>query len=104
MRNGCFELLLVVAIVLATVFIVGAQWCNGAWCSAEDVDSGKQKGIKSHDELLAEIVDAAGRRYEPFWPDLDSRPLPSWYDEAKVGIFFHFGPCTVPGAGNGVTF
>ena len=25
MRNGCFELLLVIAIVLATVFIVGAQ-------------------------------------------------------------------------------
>ena len=40
------------------------------------------------------------KRYEPFWPDLDSRPLPSWFDEAKVGIFFHFGPCTVPGAGN----
>ena len=45
------------------------------------------------------VVSVDGKRYEPFWPDLDSRPLPSWYDEAKVGIFFHFGPCTVPGAG-----
>ena len=35
--------------------------------------------------------------YEPNWPSLDSRPLPAWYDEAKIGIFMHFGPYTVPG-------
>ncbi|KAG5668370.1 hypothetical protein PVAND_016311 [Polypedilum vanderplanki] len=31
------------------------------------------------------------KRYEPEWESLDSRPLPSWYDDAKVGIFLHFG-------------
>ena len=35
--------------------------------------------------------------YEPNWSSLDSRPLPSWYDEAKIGIFMHFGPYAVPG-------
>jgi hypothetical protein len=25
------------------------------------------------------------------------RPLPQWYDEAKVGIFMHFGVYSVPG-------
>lgn len=30
-------------------------------------------------------------RYEPNWDSLDSRPLPSWYDEAKIGIFIHWG-------------
>jgi len=25
-------------------------------------------------------------RYTPDWPSLDSRPLPGWYDEAKIGI------------------
>ena len=35
--------------------------------------------------------------YQPNWPSLDSRPLPSWYDEAKIGIFMHFGPYAVPG-------
>ena len=35
--------------------------------------------------------------YQPNWPSLDSRPLPMWYDEAKVGIFMHLGPYAVPG-------
>jgi alpha-L-fucosidase len=38
--------------------------------------------------------------YEPTWESLDSRPLPSWYDEAKVGIFIHWGVFSVPSFGN----
>ena len=34
--------------------------------------------------------------YEPNWKSLDSRPLPSWYDESKFGIFFHWGVFSVP--------
>ena len=34
--------------------------------------------------------------YEPTWASLDSRPLPSWYDEAKIGIFIHWGIFSVP--------
>ena len=34
--------------------------------------------------------------YEPNWASLDSRPLPAWYDGAKIGIFMHFGPYSVP--------
>ena len=29
------------------------------------------------------------------------RPLPSWYDEAKVGIFIHWGLFSVPSYGGG---
>ena len=36
-------------------------------------------------------------RYTPDWPSLDSRPLPGWYDEAKLGVFMHWGPYSVPG-------
>ena len=36
-------------------------------------------------------------KYTPDWDSLDSRPLPTWYDEAKIGIFMHFGPYSVPG-------
>lgn len=25
------------------------------------------------------------KRYEPDWESLDSRPLPQWYDDAKIG-------------------
>ncbi|OXA51892.1 Alpha-L-fucosidase [Folsomia candida] len=29
--------------------------------------------------------------YFPNWPSLDSRLLPKWYDESKIGIFIHWG-------------
>ncbi|KAG0430353.1 hypothetical protein HPB47_022772, partial [Ixodes persulcatus] len=40
---------------------------------------------------------AAVARYEPTWESLDARPLPAWYDRAKVGIFLHWGVYSVPG-------
>lgn len=39
-------------------------------------------------------------RYEPTWPSLDSRSLPPWYDNAKVGIFVHWGVYAVPAFGS----
>ena len=36
-------------------------------------------------------------QYTPDWDSLDTRPLPDWYDEVKIGIFMHFGPFSVPG-------
>ena len=47
--------------------------------------------------VFAFLLACEAKTYQPNWPDLDSRPLPSWYDEAKVGIFMHFGPYSVPG-------
>jgi hypothetical protein len=38
--------------------------------------------------------------YTPDWTSLDSRPLPSWYDEAKFGIFVHWGIFSVPAYGS----
>ena len=39
-------------------------------------------------------------QYQPNWKSLDARPLPSWYDEAKLGIFIHWGVFSVPSFGN----
>lgn len=39
-------------------------------------------------------------KYEPDWVSLDRRPLPQWYDEAKVGIFIHWGVYSVPSMGS----
>jgi len=36
-------------------------------------------------------------QYLPNWESIDSRPLPSWFDEAKIGIFIHWGVFSVPG-------
>ncbi|XP_013106026.1 putative alpha-L-fucosidase [Stomoxys calcitrans] len=40
------------------------------------------------------------QKYEPKWSSLDKRPLPTWYDEAKVGIFIHWGVYSVPSMGS----
>ena len=34
--------------------------------------------------------------YEADWASLDQRPLPGWFNEAKVGIFICWGPYSVP--------
>jgi len=35
-------------------------------------------------------------KYEPTWESLDQRETPSWYGEAKFGIFIHWGLYSVP--------
>lgn len=43
----------------------------------------------------------AGRpRYQPTWGSLDARPLPAWFDEAKFGVFIHWGVFSVPSFGS----
>ena len=34
--------------------------------------------------------------YLPAWSSLDARPVPAWFDEARFGIFIHFGLYSVP--------
>ena len=29
--------------------------------------------------------------YTPDWESLDKRPVPSWFEDAKFGIFIHWG-------------
>jgi alpha-L-fucosidase len=35
--------------------------------------------------------------YEPTWESLKTHPLPKWFDDAKFGIFIHWGIYCVPG-------
>ncbi|MEJ0103458.1 MAG: alpha-L-fucosidase [Bacteroidota bacterium] len=35
--------------------------------------------------------------YQPNWESLDKRPAPQWYQDAKFGIFIHWGVYAVPG-------
>ena len=34
--------------------------------------------------------------YSPLWESLDSRPIPEWFQDAKFGIFIHWGVYSVP--------
>jgi len=46
---------------------------------------------------LAVLTTVVSAQYQPTWDSIDSRPLPQWYDEAKIGIFIHWGVFSVPG-------
>lgn len=37
--------------------------------------------------------------YEPNWASLDARPMPTWYLDAKFGVFLHWGVYSVPAWG-----
>lgn len=54
--------------------------------------------------VFAMTAGAAGsssaRRYSPDWSSLDTRPLPPWFDEAKIGVFLHWGVFSVPSFGS----
>ncbi|CAF1379535.1 unnamed protein product [Adineta steineri] len=40
------------------------------------------------------------QQYTPDWTSIDSRPLPAWYDDSKIGIFIHWGVFSVPSIGS----
>ncbi|KAL6261568.1 hypothetical protein P5V15_006654 [Pogonomyrmex californicus] len=46
------------------------------------------------------VLSSTKTKYVPTWSSLDSRPLPSWYDDAKFGIFIHWGVFSVPSFGS----
>jgi alpha-L-fucosidase len=39
---------------------------------------------------------AAAEKYKPTWKSIDARPMPAWFNEAKFGIFIHWGVYSVP--------
>jgi alpha-L-fucosidase len=38
--------------------------------------------------------------YEPNWQSLESYPMPRWFKDAKFGVYFHWGPYSVPAYGS----
>lgn len=50
--------------------------------------------------LLILLIGNSNAKYEPNWESIDSRPLPEWYDQAKFGIFIHWGVFSVPSFGS----
>ncbi len=51
--------------------------------------------------ILAQVkqVDAKGP-FHPNWPSLEHYQIPQWYQDAKFGIFIHFGLYSVPAYGS----
>ncbi|XP_064458675.1 alpha-L-fucosidase-like [Ornithodoros turicata] len=45
-------------------------------------------------------IDASHCRYQPTWDSLDTHPVPRWYEDAKIGVFIHWGVFSVPSYGS----
>lgn len=50
--------------------------------------------------MLLAIAYSRAVTYQPNWQSLDTRPIPSWYDNSKFGIFINWGIYSVPSYGN----
>ena len=46
--------------------------------------------------VCGSFLPVAQLQYTANWTSIDSRPLPTWYDESKIGIFIHWGVFSVP--------
>ncbi|MBN2632100.1 MAG: alpha-L-fucosidase [Bacteroidales bacterium] len=46
--------------------------------------------------MLSTILNAQDKKYEATWESIDSRPVPEWFEDAKFGIFIHWGLYSVP--------
>jgi alpha-L-fucosidase len=47
----------------------------------------------------AALLSMTGQPFEATWESIDSRPNPQWFEEAKFGIFIHWGVYSVPAWG-----
>lgn len=46
--------------------------------------------------LFLGTIKFQAQNYQPNWESLDSRPVAPWFEDAKFGIFVHWGPYSVP--------
>ncbi len=46
--------------------------------------------------FFSTVLIAKSQTYQPNWSSLDKRPMPHWFNEAKIGIFVHWGVYAVP--------
>ena len=52
---------------------------------------------ENQEAATAETADSAPTVvYQPHWDSLGKRPIPDWFEDAKFGIFIHWGPYSVP--------
>ena len=58
----------------------------------------KYKLLKKISATLVIILYVAqlSAQYQPNWESLDKRPVPQWYNNARFGIFIHWGVYSVP--------
>lgn len=46
--------------------------------------------------LTISVVSTAQKKYKPAWESLKQYEVPDWFRDAKFGIYYHWGPYSVP--------
>jgi len=54
--------------------------------------------IKDYMQKIDDVI--SNGPYKDTWESLSTYPVPKWYEDAKFGIFIHWGIYSVPGFGN----
>jgi alpha-L-fucosidase len=52
--------------------------------------------LDSDERAPSVAAQQSSARYTATWDSLDARPMPAWYNDAKFGIFIHWGVYSVP--------
>lgn len=77
---------------LAIVATVGIFLSSLFASSAEAQQVSTTTAVKA----AAQATDNGQAEYEATWESLDQRVTPTWWSDAKFGIFIHWGPYSVP--------
>ncbi|MBN1123567.1 MAG: alpha-L-fucosidase [Sedimentisphaerales bacterium] len=82
--------------------------------TAKAVEDVTTETVKTVEQMASEVAKTVGgaaseiartvegtiqQKYEVKWDSLDKRPTPKWFDDAKFGIFIHWGVYSVPAWG-----
>jgi alpha-L-fucosidase len=96
-----------IGLALFAPFILNAQSAMAPTASADpaSIDQIWQKASSKYDGERAarlEEVDKVDHEgpYRPDWESLQKYEVPAWYEDAKFGIFIHWGAYSVPAFGN----
>ena len=112
MRFLCSGLLAAALPCLASTALL-AQSQPDVWKTAEPAPIGQpnaddlvwEKSVAQFDGQRAKLdhdvdLGAAKGPFHPEWPSLEGYRIPAWYQDAKFGIFIHFGAYSTPAFGS----
>jgi alpha-L-fucosidase len=77
---------------MRTAAVLLLVFCAAAW--SQPYEARIEAALKTVD------ITAARGPFQPRWPSLETYRVPQWYEDAKFGIFIHWGVYAVPAFGN----